>query len=119
MYEQIDASLSIKTVPPPEGDQSFCLRVSGHLSGERAHILRKAIEPVFISPNPPTVRLIMDDVKYMDSTGVGVIVAIIQQMRRYGGRLEISGLTDVGRQLFHILKLTKFSECVLLAEQND
>ena len=61
---------------------------------------------------PPHLTLIMDKVRYMDSTGVGVIIAIIQQMRRRGGKLEILGLSDVGRQLLQILRVTALADYV-------
>jgi len=112
MFEQFDPALVVKPVAPEEGEQSLCLKVVGRLAGDSAHLLRRAVDPAFSSPKPPKVRLLMDGVQYMDSTGVGVIVAIIQQMRHRGGKLEICGLSEVGRQLFQILRLTTLSEYV-------
>jgi anti-anti-sigma factor len=112
MLERIDPAFIIKAVPPPEGEQSLVLQLTGHLAGDNAHMLRRAVEPVFISPNPPRVQLMMDNVRYMDSTGVGVIVAIIQQIRRRGGKLEISGLNESGRQLMQILRITALADIV-------
>jgi anti-anti-sigma factor len=119
MLGHIDPTFTVRAIKPPDGRPSLCLKVSGHLAGENAHTLRRAVEPVFASPNPPLVYLIMDDVRYMDSTGVGVIVAIIQQMRRRGGKLEIRGLSDVGRQLLHILSITSLSQYVTVSGRND
>jgi anti-anti-sigma factor len=112
MLKHVDPTLIVKAVPPSEGQQSLVLKLTGHLAGENAHLLKRAVDPVFISPTPPSVRLIMDDVYYIDSTGVGVIVSIVQQMQRHGGKLEISGLSDVGRQLLSILRLTSLSDYV-------
>jgi anti-anti-sigma factor len=117
MLARIDPSLIVKAVDPPEGQQSYCLELTGHLAGDSAFQLRRAVEPIFLSPTPPNLKLIMDDVRYMDSTGVGVIVAIIQQMRKRGGKLEIHGLTEAGRQLLSILKVTTLSDCVTVTSQ--
>jgi anti-sigma B factor antagonist len=115
MFQQVDALFTVRPIPPPDGQQSLVLKLAGHMAGESARSLRQAVEPVFISPTPPRITLLMDDVNYIDSTGVGVIVAIIQQMRRSGGKLEISGLSDVGRQLLQILKISSLSEYVTVA----
>ena len=115
MLKHVDPAFIVKAVPPQDGQQSLVLKLIGHLSGENAHLLKRAVDPVFISPTPPFVRLIMNDVQYMDSTGVGVIVSIIQQMQRHGGKLEITGLSDVGRQLLSILRLTSLSDYVSVA----
>jgi anti-sigma B factor antagonist len=115
MYQQVDSPFTVKSLPPPEGQKSYVLKLSGFMTGDKAHVLRRAVEPIFISPNPPLLKLIMDDVRYIDSTGVGVIVAIIQQMQRCGGKLVISGLNDSGRQLLQILRITSLSEIVTVA----
>jgi anti-sigma B factor antagonist len=118
MVEHVDPGFVVMPVAPPEGQQSLILKLVGNLAGENAHLLRRAVEPVFVSPTPPSVRLIMNDVHYIDSTGVGVIVSIIQQMQRHGGKLEIIGLSDVGRQLLSILRLTTLSDYVTVAGQS-
>lgn len=88
------------------------LSLSGELTGEGVYLLKQAIEPLFISPTPPHLELKMDDIRYMDSSGVGIIIAIIQRMRDSGGKLEIHGLSEVGRDLFKILKLASLHEFV-------
>lgn len=90
------------------------LKLSGELTGEGVHILKQAIEPLFFSPSPPLLELQMDEVHYMDSSGVGIIIAIIQRLRDADGKLKIHGLSDVGRDLFKILKLASLHEVVMI-----
>ena len=97
----------------------MCLKLEGQLAGEGAHVLRRAVEPLLISPMPPCLKLMMEGVSYMDSTGVGVIVAIIRQMRERGGKLEIHGLSEIGRELLQILKVADLHECVMVAAEQE
>lgn len=105
-------NLVIHSEDPQTDPQTMRLRLSGELTGEGVYILKQAIEPLFISPTPPRLELEMDDIRYMDSSGVGILIAIIQRMRDAGGKLEIHGLSDVGRDLFKILKLASLHEVV-------
>jgi anti-anti-sigma factor len=116
---RFSSSLIIRNESPPDGQQGMWLRLSGQLAGESVYTLKQAVEPLLVSPKPPLLRLIMEDVKYMDSSGVGAIVGIIQKMRKVGGNLEIYGLSDVGRQLFQILRLSSLKEIVKLGDSSD
>ena len=112
MYHQANTNLVVHKEDPPIDSQTMRLRLSGELTGEGVYLLKQVIEPLFISPAPPHLELKMDDINYMDSSGVGIIIAIIQRMRDAGGKLEIQGLGDVGRDLFKILKLASLHEYV-------
>ncbi len=118
MIHNLNTSLTIQTIAPAKGEHSMCLRLTGRLAGDAAYMLRRAVEPVFVTPSTPTLKLMMDGVKYMDSSGVGAIIYIIKQMRERGGKLEIHGLSDVGRELFQILKLASLKEVVTLCDED-
>ncbi len=111
--QRIDPSLSVTAIAPPDGEAGLCLRIVGNLSGDHAHMLQQAVEPVFVSPHAPHLKLMMEDVNYMDSTGVGVVVAIIRRMNEQGGTLEIVGLSEAGRQLLEILNIASIP-CVTI-----
>jgi len=95
------------------------LRLVGELAGDGAFLLKQAVEPIFLSPTPPRLKLIMKDITYMDSSGVGIIILIIRKIREIGGKLEIHGLSDVGRELFQILKLASIKDCVSFSGSNQ
>lgn len=114
--KEFNPNLVVKSLSPPEDESCFCLSLAGELAGETVVTFRKAIEPVFVSPTPPRIRLVMSDVKYIDSTGIGAIIALINQLKRTGGQLEIVGLTEAGRQLLRILRIARI-ECVTLERE--
>lgn len=109
--KHIDPTLNVTTTAPPDGQLGLALDVEGELAGENAHILRHAVEPVFITPTTPHLTLNMHGVKYMDSTGIGVLVSIIQKISDRDGRLVIVGLNETGQQLLRILQLAGL-DCV-------
>jgi anti-anti-sigma factor len=109
--------LTIQAIAPDSDQVSLCLKLGGHLTGDGIFILKQAVEPLFMSPTPPKLRLIMDDISYMDSSGVGIIISIIQKMRDIGGQLEIHGLSEVGRDLFQILKIASLHDVVQVKSQ--
>ena len=118
MIQQINTNLMIQTIDPEEKTQAMQLRLVGELTGEGVFLLRRAVEPIFISPTPPTLRLFMKEITYMDSSGVGILIMIIKKMKDMGGKLEIHDLSDVGRELFQILKLASLNDVVSLNKCN-
>jgi len=116
VINSFNTNLTIQTENPPEGEKGMWLKLRGHLAGDGALVLRRVVEPIFISPSPPFLKLNMTDVEYMDSSGIGVLIGIIQKLRSTGGLMEIHGLSDVGRQLFQILKLASLNEVVTVSE---
>lgn len=117
MFHHISTNLVVRTEAASDDNQSLCLRLSGELTSDGVHILKQAIEPLFVSPLPPRLELIMEDIKYMDSSGIGIIIAIIQRMQDSGGKLEIHGLNDAGRGLFKILKIASLNDIVTIKSQ--
>ncbi len=55
-------------------------------------------------------RLIIDlqDVSYLDSSGLGTLVEVFRRVKGYGGQLVICGLNDRVRSVFEITKLDHF-----------
>ena len=113
MLNRVDRGLTIQPITPENGEKSLILKLSGRLVGEFAHLLKRAAEPVLISPTAPKIILDMTEVKYIDSTGIGVIISIIRNLRDRGGTMEINGLNHAGIKLFDILNLTRL-ECVVI-----
>lgn len=55
-------------------------------------------------------RLIIDlqSIKYMDSSGIGTLVAIFRQVNGYGGKLVLCSPGERVRSMLEITKLDKF-----------
>ena len=52
----------------------------------------------------------LDKVTYMDSSGLGILVAILKRIKREEGNLRILKLTPSIRKIFELTRLTKFFE---------
>jgi anti-sigma B factor antagonist len=57
-----------------------------------------------------TVALSFDDVDYINSTGIALVVSLLAQARRDGRQIVAWGLTDHYREIFEITRLVDFLE---------
>ena len=114
MLERLDPALTVKTVPPPDGQQSLCPKLAGNLAGENAHTLRRAVEPVFISPIVPHLTLYhgRGKVHGLDRGGSDNCDYPWKQCDVGAESWRILGLSDVGRQLLQILRVTALADYV-------
>ncbi|MFH1676664.1 MAG: STAS domain-containing protein [bacterium] len=117
MIDFLNTGFSVKSIPSRDGNRALCLKLDGVLAGDNVYKLKQMVDPIFFSPNPPELKLAMDGVSYMDSMGVGIIVGIIKKMRDIGGKLEITGLNETGRELIQILRLSHLSEIVTVSPE--
>lgn len=86
-----------------DGDIAI-LRPRGEIDLSRAPALRNALmDAVRLRPG----RLVVDlqNVSYMDSSGVATFVEALQQMRAVRGRLVLCGLQPKVRSIFEIARL--------------
>ena len=85
-------------------DGAMILRPKGEIDLSRAPALRVHLGQA-LSAKP--VRLIIDlqDVPYMDSSGVATFVEAMQLSRKYGSKLILCGLRDRVRSVFEIARL--------------
>jgi len=60
--------------------------------------------------NPKTVLLNFEDVDYINSTGIALIVQLLSQAREAGCRLLSYGLSDHYIEIFQITRLAEFLE---------
>ena len=54
---------------------------------------------------PGCVILNFADVKYIDSSGLATIIDLYQQMKVYGGKLSLAGLSVQVRSVFEVARL--------------
>ena len=50
----------------------------------------------------------MSELRFIDSSGVGVLVDVFRRMRTYGGRMALAGAVPRVRSVFEITKLDQF-----------
>ena len=86
------------------GDVSV-VDVSGRLTlGEGSSILRDQIRSL-ISGGRKKILLNMKDVTYIDSSGIGELVAAYTSAANHGGSVKLLGLTNKVKDLLQITKL--------------
>jgi len=50
----------------------------------------------------------LEEVSYMDSSGIGTLVEVFRRVNAYDGKLGLCGISPRVRSLFEITKLDKF-----------
>lgn len=58
--------------------------------------------------NPPTIVLNFDDVSYINSTGIALIVGLLARARKAKRRLLVFGLSPHYQEIFQITRLADF-----------
>lgn len=81
-------------------------KITGDIDINSSPDMKKGFEKIFREKKN---RIVIDlkSVGYVDSSGLATIVEILKNMRVYGGKLKLSGLSDKVRGLFEITKLDK------------
>lgn len=85
---------------------AMIVRAVGDVDLASAPVLRSAIEDAWVPPQP----LIVDatQVAFIDSTGLGVLVAAVQRTRSEGGQVAIAVTADRVRKVLTITGLDAF-----------
>ena len=60
------------------------------------------------SRKPPRLVINLENVTYMDSSGIGTLVEVFRRVNGYQGTLGLCGLNDRVYSVFEITKLHKF-----------
>ena len=80
--------------------------ISGEVDMYSSPLVRKAI----MKAADKQVKLILvnlDNVSYMDSSGVATLIEGLQYSKKYGGKIVLAGLQENVRQVFELTKLDK------------
>ncbi len=78
--------------------------ISGEIDAFTSPMLREKLSEVE-PKNDLKVELDMSDVSYMDSTGLGVIVAFYKNINAYNGHVKLTRLSPRLKRLFDITGL--------------
>lgn len=72
--------------------------------------LHKSFEPVIVKNQSKKMVLNFDNVKFMTSAMLGLLVRIHKNVTEKGGRIQLCNLDPNIRRIFEITKLTKIFE---------
>lgn len=88
-------------------DDISILSLSGNLLGEKDSV--PIVESVGVSLSQKSNRFIVDlsNLKYINSTGLSVLITILTKSRNAGGEMILVNLPE---QLINLLQITKLSD---------
>jgi anti-sigma B factor antagonist len=82
------------------------LEIEGTLDAVTAPDLRAMVDQL-VNERRKSVTLELSSLRLIDSSGVGVIVALFKRIRAHGGQVKIVGLRDQPRAIFRLLRLDR------------
>jgi anti-anti-sigma factor len=85
------------------------IELGGDINGAAEEELTRAYGEAS-STGPATVVLDFEDVGYINSTGIALIVGLMAKARKEGRRMAASGLSDHYREIFEITRLADFMD---------
>ncbi|MDX8405991.1 MAG: STAS domain-containing protein [Mariprofundus sp.] len=89
--------------------QAALLRVHGDVTIHTSPRLREQLKPLYTG-SMKEIRVVLDHVDFMDSSGIATLVEGLQWARMTGGRFILSGLSENVRDVFELAKLDSVFE---------
>jgi anti-anti-sigma factor len=83
------------------------IALRGDINAAADAVLKKAWEDAAAS-SPATVVLNFEDVGYINSTGIALVVGILAEARKNQIEVRACGLTDHYRHIFEVTRLADF-----------
>ena len=87
-------------------DSASVLRVQGELDASSVLDLRPTIGKI-VDERPRLLFVDLSDLRLIDSTGVGAIVALYKAVRSYNGSMAVLGAREQPLAMFRILNLDR------------
>ncbi|MCQ6282622.1 anti-sigma factor antagonist [Bacillus sp. EB600] len=85
-------------------NENTYVQVAGEIDAYTAPKLKEELLPLAEEPNPSLI-ISLKDVSYIDSTGLGVIIALYKQITKKEGKLKLVDLSERLERLFDITGL--------------
>lgn len=90
-----------------EGNE-FIVKVDGDIDVNSVRELKGVLEEEL--ENEPNILLDCENLNYIDSTGLGVLVSTLKKVQKYGGNIKITKLKSYLGKIFNVTGLTKVFE---------
>lgn len=91
-------------------------RIDGDIDISSSPDLKKVFDKL-ISQKTPKIVIELSRVTYVDSSGLATLVGILKNMRTYGGKMRLAGMSPKIKSLFEITKLDKLFEIMASEEE--
>lgn len=93
------------TIDIQQNEQQYYVKLAGEIDAYTAPELKNKFMNITEQPNP-NITVDFTSVSYMDSTGLGVFIALLKSIKRTDGSLKFVGVSDRLKRLFDITGLT-------------
>ncbi|WP_026568252.1 anti-sigma factor antagonist [Bacillus sp. UNC41MFS5] len=93
------------TIDKKQRDEEIMVLVAGEIDAYTAPKLREELLSLAEAGNK-SITVNLQDVSYLDSTGLGVFVGLFKQLKEKGGELKLIQLSDRIKRLFEITGLS-------------
>jgi anti-sigma B factor antagonist len=81
--------------------------LEGEIDYNHSHKLLEALNAV-VERRPPRLIIDLANVQYMDSSGLGTLVRVFQQVNGYKGKMALAAMNNRVRSAFEITRLDQF-----------
>ncbi len=88
-----------------QGEETL-VSIEGTLDALTAPELRPTLDAI-VAEGKKSVTLDLQNLRLIDSSGVGALVSLLKRVRAYGGEVRISGLRDQPLAIFKLLQLNR------------
>jgi anti-sigma B factor antagonist len=87
----------------PDADGTLQIELAGDIDYTNSSAVVSAIKAAAIEPGPPAIRIDLDAVTFLDSSGIGVLIITSQLADTLGAAYTV---VRPGRNVFEQLRLT-------------
>lgn len=89
-------------------DETKVIKPLGRLDVTTAADFRRQVSDIASIANPPKCLLVdLQDITFMDSSGLGALVSVLKSIRNSNGEMVICGANDQVQMLFELTSMTK------------
>jgi len=93
----------------------LCIRLTGELDHHTAEELREQVTNIIESQAIHHILLNLENLSFMDSSGLGVILGRYKQIKNLGGEMVVCSISPAVKRLFEMSGLFK----IIRLEQNE
>ncbi|WP_240377651.1 anti-sigma F factor antagonist [Bacillus piscicola] len=85
----------------------LCIRLQGELDHHASQKLRSQVDDVLAEGNVKHILLNLEELAFMDSSGIGVILGRYQQISKKGGEMVVCSISSPVKRIFELSGLFK------------
>ncbi|MDD5136258.1 MAG: STAS domain-containing protein [Candidatus Omnitrophica bacterium] len=97
-------------------DGLMICRMEGEIDISSSPDIKKVFDKL-IAQKTPKIIVDLVSVSYVDSSGLATLVGILKNMRSYGGKMKLVGMSSKIKSLFEITKLDKLFDIAASEEE--